>query len=354
MLGPQDFSYELPEHLIAQRPAADRQSSRLLHLVRSGTRLKDHVFSALPELLRPGDLLVLNDTRVLPARFFARRSTGGKIEGLFLHVEPDGNWRVMLRGADRCREGEKLNLDTLNDLVLVHRLEGGHWLVRVEPEAPPAQVLARVGHTPLPHYIHRGPGEVDSAAEAADRQSYQTVYARVDGAVAAPTAGLHFTTQMLEQLGRRGVGKTFVTLHVGPGTFQPVKADTLAQHRMHREWYELPDSTVERIAQARAAGGRVVAVGTTVVRVLETCARSGPLAPHSGWTDLFLYPPADFAVVDALITNFHLPASTLLMLVAAFCAPGRTDGREQILAAYRHAVQQGYRFYSYGDAMLIE
>jgi S-adenosylmethionine:tRNA ribosyltransferase-isomerase len=354
LLRTQDFSYDLPEALIAQAPAHERQSSRLLHLVRRDNRLADRAFCDLPELLRPGDLLVLNDTRVVPARFFARRSSGGRIEGLFLHVEPEGAWRVMLRGAHRCREGQKLTLDAMYEVMLVRRLEDGHWLVRPEPPAAPAEVLARVGQVPLPHYIRRPAGHVEPAVEQTDRQRYQTVYARVDGAVAAPTAGLHFTPELLAELSRRGVHQAFVTLHVGPGTFQPVKADTLAEHRMHSEWYELPAATVEQITQTRRADGRVVAVGTTAVRVLESSARRGPLAAHCGWTDLFLYPPADFAVVDALITNFHLPSSTLLMLVAAFCSPGLTDGREQILAAYRHAVEQGYRFYSYGDAMLIE
>jgi S-adenosylmethionine:tRNA ribosyltransferase-isomerase len=351
-LGPQDFSYALPEGLIAQAPAPQRQSSRLLHLVRQKNELIDRVFGDLPTLLRPGDLLVLNDTRVLPARFFARRSSGGKIEGLFVRREQDGSWLVMLRGAARCRQGEKLNLDAMYGLVLAEKLEAGQWRVQPQPPEEPAVVLGRVGKTPLPPYIRRGVDE--GAGDEIDRARYQTVYARQDGAVAAPTAGLHFTPRMLEDLLARGVRRAFVTLHVGPGTFVPVKAAALAQHPMHGEWYDLPADTAAQIAQTRRDGGRVVAVGTTVVRVLETAARQGPLGPQRGWTKLFIYPPAEFAVVDVLITNFHLPASTLLMLVAAFCSPGRGEGREQILAAYRHAVAQGYRFYSYGDAMLIE
>ena len=353
-LGPQDFAYELPGSLIAQTPAPQRHSSRLLHLVRSIGRLTDRVFRDFPALLRPGDLLVLNDTRVLPARLLARRATGGRIEGLFLHEESDGRWIVLLKGADRCRPGQRLRLDETTGLVLLRRVEAGQWEVRPDPPGEAEAILGRVGLTPLPPYIRRPAGQEASAADAADRRRYQTVFARAVGAVAAPTAGLHFSEEILAELEAAGVGRAFLTLHVGPGTFLPVKSETLAAHRMHREWYELPAAAVERIGQARRAGGRVVAVGTTVVRVLETAARSGPLRAQTGWTDLFLYPPADFAIVDALVTNFHLPASTLLMLVAAFCSPGRSEGREQILAAYRHAVARGYRFYSYGDAMFIE
>ena len=352
LLSAQDFAYELPDSLIAQAPAANRPDSRLLHLIRQDGTLTDRRFSELPGLLRPGDVLVLNDTRVLPARFISRRQSGGRIEGLYLHETPQGEWVVLLKGANRCRPGERLSLDEQAALVLGRRLEEGQWEVRPDPAGSPEAILNRVGLTPLPPYIRRR-GEA-APADALDRARYQTVYARVAGAVAAPTAGLHFTQAMLNALEAGGVARAFVTLHVGLGTFLPVKSPALEGHRMHREWYELPAATVEQIERARSAGGRVVAVGTTVVRVLESAARQGPLRPQCGWTDLFLYPPADFAVVDALVTNFHLPASTLLMLVAAFCSPGATEGRDQILAAYRHAVAQGYRFYSYGDAMFIE
>ncbi len=381
--GPQDFTYELPSGLIAQQPPDRRAASRLLHVVRGQGSLQgslvDRTFGDLPALLRSGDLLVLNDTRVLPARFFATKPSGGKLDGLFIRQEADGAWLVMLRGAGRCKEGQRLALNEQYGLEIVRKLEGGQWLVRPEPFDTPREVLSHVGHTPLPPYIHRATplplgegapkGRVRLDQESTDIERYQTVYARVDGAVAAPTAGLHFTREMLSDLAGRGVGQAFVTLHVGPGTFQPVKAETLAEHVMHSEWYELPARTVDLIAQTKQRGGRVVAVGTTVVRVLESAARKcfgdigdrplsggglSPMSPMSGWTDLFLYPPADFAVIDALITNFHLPASTLLMLVAAFCSPGKVDGRERILATYRHAIAKGYRFYSYGDAMFIE
>ncbi len=354
MLTPQDFDYELPESLIAQHSEAARDTCRLLRLERRTGRLDDHRFDELPRLLRPGDLLVLNDTRVVPAKFAARRATGGRIDGLFLRGDAEGRWHVLLRNAGRCREGEALALGERWRLVLEQRGEQGQWRVRPDPPGPAEAILDAVGSTPLPPYIHRGP---DHAADAADRRAYQTVFARVPGAVAAPTAGLHFTDALFERLDAAGIGRTTVTLHVGLGTFLPVKAATVEAHRMHSEWYHLPADAVEAITRTRADGGGVVAGGTTAVRVLESAARrrgDGPLTPHSAWTALFLYPPCAFALTDALITNFHLPASTLIMLVAAFCDPGGTAGRERILAAYREAVRRGYRFYSYGDAMLIE
>ncbi len=313
--------------------------------------MSGHCFSELADLLRPGDLLVLNDTRVVPAKFNARRSTGGKIEGLFLREAAGGAWNVLLRNASRCKPGEALGIGPGQQLVIESCEGQGHWVVRPAPAASAEAVLGQFGSTPLPPYIHR-PGPM---SDVEDRQSYQTVFARTPGAVAAPTAGLHFTEPLLAALAERGVARTHVTLHVGLGTFAPVKAASLADHKMHSEWYELSAVAVEALSRTREQGGRVVAVGTTAVRVLESAGRrEGPLAPHRGWTDIFLYPPAEFAWTDALITNFHLPASTLVMLVAAFCSPGRLEGREQILGAYRHAVAEGYRFYSYGDAMLIE
>lgn len=352
MLTPRDFHFDLPPERIAQRPAEPRDACRLMRLQRGAGRIEHRAFRDLAGLLRPGDLLVLNDTRVVPARFEARRPTGGRVEGLFLRAREEGAWSVLLRNAGKCRPGEKLSLNAAGHaLVLVEREQEGQWLARPEPPAAAEGLLERIGSTPLPPYIRR-PGERD---DAEDRTRYQTVYARAPGAVAAPTAGLHFTPELLDGLERQGVGRAYVTLHVGLGTFAPVKAATLAGHPMHSEWYDLPADTLAAVERTRRQGGRVVAVGTTAVRVLESAARRpGPLAPQSGWTDLFLYPPADFALTDALITNFHLPGSTLIMLVAAFCAPGREEGRERILAAYREAIAAGYAFYSYGDAMLIE
>jgi len=305
-----------------------------MRLDRADGSTSDHVFADLPDLLRPGDLLVLNDTRVVPAKFRARRPTAGRIEGLFLRQRDDGCWSVLLRNAGRCREGERLTLTDQRGLVLVERGREGHWVVRPDPPAPAMDVLADLGVTPLPPYIRR-PGPM---VDRADRGEYQTVFARKPGAVAAPTAGLHFTDELFVRLADRGVDRTFVTLHVGEGTFAPVKAATVEGHRMDSEWYDLPAEAVEAIGRTRAAGGRIVAVGTTAVRVLESAAaRGGEPAPHQAWTDIFIYPPYRFALTDAMITNFHLPASTLIMLVAAFCDPERQ-----------------YRFYSYGDAMLIE
>ena len=343
-----DFDYPLDPERIAQRPPERRDVSRLMVLQRRDRTRAHHVFRDLPELLRPGDLLVLNDTRVIPARFFCRRATGGKIEGLFLREPGPGRWDVLLKNAGRCGEGEVLALAGAEPAValeLLSRGGEGTWLVGVRPPLP-AEVTMR-----LRHY----PDDRPSDSEGEDRRRYQTVYAARDGAVAAPTAGLHFTRPILDDLAARGIDAVRVTLHVGLGTFAPVKVEDLAEHVMHREWYELPAAGASDLNAARAAGRRIVAVGTTSVRVLETAVdEAGLFTPRSGWTDLFLYPPAAFHAVDAMITNFHLPRSTLLMLVAAFCSPGRSDGLAMILDAYDEAVRREYRFYSYGDAMLIE
>lgn len=350
-----DFDFDLPPERIAQTPLEQRDRSRLLVLDRSHASLAHHTFADLPDLLAPGDLLVLNDTRVVPARFHARRETGGRVEGLFLRESDAGRWECMLRNAGRCAPGETLSLEGTDGptvtLTLSENQGQGRWTLEVSPALPAYEILERAGLTPLPPYIRR---ERNDARESADRETYQTVYAERPGAVAAPTAGLHFTPEVFERLATRGVQTTRVTLHVGLGTFAPVKTDQLSEHPMHSEWYELSTSSADDLNAARQAGRRIVAVGTTAVRVLETAARGGwPLTAGEGWTDIFLYPPAEFRAVDALITNFHLPRSTLVMLVAAFCDPGGLAGREMILDAYRTAVQQEYRFYSYGDAMLI-
>ena len=352
-----DFDYPLDEGLIAQSPADRRDRSRLMRLRRSDGALSHHVFADLPDLLRPGDVLVVNDTRVVPARFFCERATGGRIEGLFCGQTPSGSWEVLLRSAGRCKPGEALTLRRASGvcLVLQEKLGGGRWRVTPQPPGAAEEILRFAGRTPLPPYIRRG--EQDDDGE--DRRRYQTVYAARSGAVAAPTAGLHFTDDLLQELAERDIRTVAVTLHVGPGTFAPVQSDTLDGHAMHAEWYELSAEAAQTLTAARRAGRRLVAVGTTSVRVLETIAAAGQpdgelLAPGSGWTELFLYPPARFHLTDALVTNFHLPKSTLLMLVAAFCAPERLDGRETILRAYAEAARLRYRFYSYGDAMLIE
>jgi S-adenosylmethionine:tRNA ribosyltransferase-isomerase len=295
-------------------------------------------------------LLVLNDTRVVPARLIGRRErTGGRWEGLFLKANADGLWELLTQTRGRLVEGETVLVEPgLLRLTLASRSPEGHWLVRPEESGTPLELLNRHGRVPLPPYIRKG------LEEAGDRERYQTVYARQSGAVAAPTAGLHFTPELFERLERRGIGRAFVTLHVGLGTFQPIKEIDPTRHHMHCEWGELPAGTANAIAAAKKRGGRVVAVGTTTVRVLETAAlqpapSASKASPHpwSGETDLFIYPPYRFRVVDALITNFHLPRSTLLLLVSAFA------GVDLLRIAYTTAIEQGYRFYSYGDAMLI-
>jgi S-adenosylmethionine:tRNA ribosyltransferase-isomerase len=347
-----DFDYPLEPELIAQRPAGRREASRLMRLFRGSGAVEHRRFSELPELLRPGDLLVLNDTRVVPAKLAARRRTGGRIDGLFCREIRPGRWEVLLRGAGRCRPGEPLALDAdaAVTMTIDENLGAGRYVVRVTPPRPAEALLDRIGAAPLPPYIRRPADMTDEA----DRQRYQTVYASRPGAVAAPTAGLHFTEKLLADLARCGIQTATVTLHVGPGTFLPVKAERPRDHPMHAEWYELPPEAARDVAQARREGRRVVAVGTTSVRVLETVATGGELRGASGWTDLFIHPPASFRAVDALITNFHLPRSTVLMLVAAFCDPGGTGGVEVVLRAYAEAQRRRYRFYSYGDAMLIE
>jgi S-adenosylmethionine:tRNA ribosyltransferase-isomerase len=340
------FDYELPADRIAQEPLAERDQARLLVLRRATGELTHHTFADLLNLLDAKDLLVLNDTRVLPARLRGRRQrTGGKWEGLFLRLAEDASWEMLSKTRGRLYKDEII--EVAGDLRLrpTRQLEPGRWLMT--PEGHEGQgfveLLERLGEVPLPCYIRRG------HAGALDRERYQTVYARQAGAVAAPTAGLHFTPRLFENLRERGIAWSFVTLHVGAGTFQPVKVDDFRQHRMHAEWGQLPADTVAAIMACRQRGGRVVAVGTTTVRVLESAAREhqNALAPWSGETDLFIYPPYQFRVVDALVTNFHLPRSTLLLLVAAFA------GQSLLQQAYNTAIEREYRFYSYGDAMLI-
>jgi S-adenosylmethionine:tRNA ribosyltransferase-isomerase len=349
-----ELQYDLPPELIAQHPAQRRDASRLLVLHR-GTGLIEHrVFRECVEYFARGDCLVLNDTRVIPARFFCRRATGGRIEGLFLHEDPAG-WRVLLKPSARLRPGERLRCDGSDTaLLLTERADRGEWLVRPEPAVAPLDLLARIGRTPLPPYIRRDERHAAPQRECTDAERYQTVYAQRPGAVAAPTAGLHFTPELLAELAGRGVHRADVTLHVGTGTFTPIEVDDLALHKLHAEWFEVTAAAAATMQAARAAGGRLIAVGTTATRVLETLAQAGQDSAHDtgldaapGWTDIFLYPPYRFRNVDALLTNFHLPGSTLLALVMAFAST------ELIRTAYRAAIEQRYRFYSYGDAMLI-
>jgi len=334
-----DFYYELPAALIAQRPLPARRASRLLSLEGPSGRRCDLHFGDLPQLLRAEDLLVFNDTRVIPARLFAHKPTGGRVEILIERLLGGEEALAHCRGGRALRPPVELALEDGGSL-LVQAREGAFWRVRAGAGSL-GELLQRCGHVPLPPYIVR-------SDEEADRQRYQTVYARREGAVAAPTAGLHFDHEMLAQLAALGVRSAQVTLHVGAGTFQPVRVERLDEHVMHAEWLEVGELTCARVEAARAAGGRVVAVGTTSVRSLETAAAAdGELRPYRGDSRLFIRPGYRFRVVDALITNFHLPESTLLMLVSAFA------GHEQVMAAYRHAVDLGYRFFSYGDAMFL-
>jgi len=345
-----ELDYELPPELIAQDPAAVRSESRLLVLGRSTGRLTDSRFSRVGEFLQPGDCLVLNDTKVLPARFFAHRRTGGRLEGLFLRrATRPGVWEVMLKGARKVKLDESIDIEDRSQrdfcsARVLEKRQDGVCLLEVGTQADAEAVLNEVGFPPLPPYIHR---DHDLARAESDLRRYQTVYARYPGAVAAPTAGLHFTDELMGQLRAAGIGFAYVTLHVGAGTFKPIATEQVEEHEIHREWYRIDAANADVINAVHQDGGRVVAVGTTVTRVLETVARGGQVPACEGTTNLFITPGYEFQLVDAMITNFHLPRSTLLALVGAFA------GLERMLAAYRHAIEQRYRFYSYGDAMLI-
>lgn len=334
-----DFHFNLPQELIAQYPKSKRSSSRLLCLVGDTGRLEDRHFYDLPSLVRPGDLLVFNDTRVIPARLFAMKDSGGKVEILVERTLGENRLLVQLRASKSPRIGSRL---VIADRVAATVVERRPPFYVIDFSAPQnaIQVLESYGQTPLPPYIRR-------PALALDQSQYQTVYARHKGAVAAPTAGLHFDDELLAELKSKGVDIGFVTLHVGSGTFKPVRVDEVKEHTMHKEYINVSETLCEQVEKARAAGGRIIAVGTTSVRCLETASQTGTLRPYSGDTDIFIYPGVPVRSVDILVTNFHLPESTLLMLVCAFA------GMDNVLQAYRHAVAQGYRFFSYGDAMFI-
>jgi S-adenosylmethionine:tRNA ribosyltransferase-isomerase len=333
-----DFDFDLPPELIAQYPLPNRGDSRLLCLDGPTGELLDRMFRDLPEFLRPGDLLVFNDTRVVRARLYGRKETGGRVEVLVERLEDVHTALAHVRASKVPRAGMHLFLGEGGRVRVLGR-EGDLFWLAAEGEGFP-DLMERYGHMPLPPYIERGD-------ETLDEERYQTVYARKDGAVAAPTAGLHFEQSMLDALKAQGVEQTHVTLHVGAGTFQPVRTEQLEDHMMHSEYLEVSAAVCEQVRTTRERGGRVVAVGTTSVRSLESAAAGGELRPFSGDTRLFIRPGYRFRVVDLLITNFHLPQSTLLMLVSAFA------GYERIKAAYHHAVAQHYRFFSYGDAMLL-
>jgi S-adenosylmethionine:tRNA ribosyltransferase-isomerase len=346
-----DYDYDLPAGLIADVPLAGRDESRLLLVDRQKGELVHRTIRDLPSLLEAGDCLVLNDTRVIPARLYGRRaSTGGRWQGLFLGTTAGGDWRLIGQTRGRLRPGEQIVITPAHRpdcgdefrLTLVEiEADDGVWIARPESSGDPFKLLDQYGTVPLPPYIHR------QLATEEDWSRYQTIYARHPGAVAAPTAGLHLTPELLGALQQQGIQQTFVTLHVGIGTFRPISARLLSNHRMHSEWCELSVETAELLNATRTGGGRIVAVGTTSVRVLETAAADGALKPWRGEADLFIRPPYRFRAVDCLLTNFHLPRSSLLVLVSAFA------DIDLIRRAYEAAIQQRYRFYSYGDAMLI-
>jgi S-adenosylmethionine:tRNA ribosyltransferase-isomerase len=340
-----DFDYELPAELIAQDPLPDRDASRMLIVNRATKSLGDSMFGSFPDYLRKNDVVVLNNTRVFPARLIGQRvSSGAKVELLLLREVGPNQWSALTRPARRLRPGSRLTFKGGRlHAEIIESLEDGVRIVRFESEESLMTVIDQIGKTPLPPYIKRAPD-----ASNTDRERYQTIYAKERGAIAAPTAGLHFTKAVLGEIESRGARTAEITLHVGYGTFEPVRVDDVKQHRVAAEWFSISDETVQIVNNARAAGGRIVAVGTTTVRTLESSVRpDGRLKPGSGFSDLTIVPGHTFRCVDAMLTNFHLPKSSLLILVSAFA------GHRLTLAAYTQAVRERYRFYSYGDCMLI-
>ena len=335
----QDFSYELPDELIARAPTVERRASRLLELDGNSGQYTDCLFTDVISLVEPGDLLVFNDTKVIPARVFGQKRSGGRIEVMVERVLDQHKVLAHVRASKAPKVGAELLLED----ETVMRVKGRHealFELDVQGDEAILSILDRIGHMPLPPYIDRD----DTLA---DRQRYQTVYGRHAGAVAAPTAGLHFDEAVFQALEEKGVSTAFVTLHVGAGTFSPVRVDDITEHKMHSEWATVSQEVVHQIQETQHSGKRVIAVGTTSLRSLETAAQSGVLKPFEGETDIFIYPGYAFQVVDAMITNFHMPESTLMMLVSAFA------GHQHIMHAYQHAIDQKYRFFSYGDAMLL-
>ena len=336
-----DFYYELPEELIAQEPLSDRSASRLMVLDKNTGEVAHKHFYDIADMIGEGDCLILNDTKVLPARLYGiKEETGAAVEFLLLHKHTLDTWEVILKPGRRAKPGARFTFGNGElKAEILDIINEGNRLVRFEYEGVFEEVLDRLGEMPLPPYITK---------KLEDKNRYQTVYAKNPGSAAAPTAGLHFTPELLEKIRARGVKIGYVTLHVGLGTFRPVKVDDINEHKMHSEFYVLPEETAKLVNETKAAGGRVISVGTTATRTLETAGMEGlPLKAMTGWTDIFIYPGKQFNVIDALITNFHLPESTLIMLVSALA------GREHVMAAYEEAVRERYRFFSFGDAMFI-
>lgn len=333
-----EFDYQLPEELIAQRPCEPRDRSRLMIVKKNGENLNHKFFWNLPDYLNPGDTLVFNDTRVIPARLIGHRETGGKVEVFLLKRNSDLEWEALVKPGKKARPGDCIAFSDELKCEVVSVTEFGGRIVRFLFEGVFEEILDKLGRTPLPPYIHE---------ELEDKERYQTIYAKERGSAAAPTAGLHFTKELMRSLKERGVNFAFVTLHVGLGTFRPVNVEDIQNHVMHKEYYSVSKDCAEIVNETKKRGGKVIAVGTTAIRTLETAGQSGELKESSGWTDIFIYPGYQFKIIDAAVTNFHLPKSTLLMLVSALA------GKERIFVAYQEAVKEQYRFFSFGDAMLI-
>ncbi len=335
-----DFYFDLPQELIAQDPLEDRSASRLLHLDKLTGEVSHHVFKEVPDFLRPGDCLVLNNTKVIPARLLGQRESGGHVEVLLLSRKESDVWETLVKPGKKCKPGTKLIFgDGLLKAEVLETLEDGNRKIRFFYDGIWEEVLDRLGEMPLPPYITH---------KLKDKNRYQTVYAKYEGSAAAPTAGLHFTEELLAQIEAQGIKIVYVTLHVGLGTFRPVKEENVLDHHMHSEWYQVSPEAAQTINETRAAGGRVICVGTTSCRTIESAAdESGKVLAGSGDTQIFIYPGYRFKVLDGLITNFHLPESTLVMLVSALA------GREHVLSAYQEAIRERYRFFSFGDAMII-
>ena len=338
----EEFDFDLPEHLIAQTPLKDRTASKLMVLNRNDKSLEHRHFSDILDYLKPGDCLVLNNTKVLPARLYGvKEDTGAKVEVLLLHQKENDHWEVLVKPAKKLKLGTKLSFgEGRLTATCTEILEHGGRIVRFDYDGIFLEVLTELGEMPLPPYIKE---------QLADQDRYQTVYAEAEGSAAAPTAGLHFTNDLLEEIKAKGIEIAFVTLHVGLGTFRPVSVDRIEEHDMHSEYYHLSSKEAEKINRVKSRNGRIIAVGTTSTRTLEAIAseNNGEIVPTSGWTSIFIYPPYQFKAIDAMITNFHLPKSTLIMLISALA------GRKFILDAYHEAIKQEYRFFSFGDAMLI-
>lgn len=338
----EEFDFDLPEHLIAQTPLKDRTASKLMVLNRNDKSLEHRHFSDILDYLKPGDCLVLNNTKVLPARLYGvKEDTGAKVEVLLLHQKENDHWEVLVKPAKKVKLGTKLSFgEGRLTATCTEILEHGGRIVRFDYDGIFLEVLTELGEMPLPPYIKE---------QLADQDRYQTVYAEAEGSAAAPTAGLHFTNDLLEEIKAKGIEIAFVTLHVGLGTFRPVSVDRIEEHDMHSEYYHLSSKEAEKINRVKSRNGRIIAVGTTSTRTLEAIAseNNGEIVPTSGWTSIFIYPPYQFKAIDAMITNFHLPKSTLIMLISALA------GRKFILDAYHEAIKQEYRFFSFGDAMLI-